>query len=143
MPLTKSHSEWVAGLFQKLCRILSKYPAFEIGARFEHLAGKAVYQMYHIEKLWPVKSEGELIEFLKTKCMPYWRNQGFEVKVFSRVAGLGEAPVLLLTVIDRLGDIDSWPERAAGSPEGVRLLAELDELVDHLQASVIQDVEEG
>jgi hypothetical protein len=98
-------------------------------------------KMYHIEKLWPARSEAELVEFLKEKCLPYWRSQGFEVKVFTRVAGLGDAPVLLLTGLERLADIDDWPARAAGTPEGAQLLAELDELVDHLQASVIQDVE--
>jgi hypothetical protein len=98
-------------------------------------------KMYHIEKLRPARSEAELVEFLKEKCLPYWRSQGFEVKVFTRVAGLGDAPVLLLTGLERLADIDDWPARAAGTPEGAQLLAELDELVDHLQASVIQDVE--
>ena len=99
-------------------------------------------KMYHVEKLWPTRGEVELIEFLKEKCLPYWRSLGFEVKVFSRVAGLGDAPVLLLTGLERLGDIDDWPVRAAGTQEGAQLLAELDELVDHLQASVIKDVEQ-
>ena len=98
-------------------------------------------QMYHIEKLWPARSEAELLVFLTEECLPYWRSQGFEVKVFSRVAGLGDAPVLLFTGMERLADIDDWPARAAGTPEGAELLAKLEELVDHLQASVVMDVE--
>ena len=98
--------------------------------------------MVHVEKLWPARSEAELVEFLKEKCLPYWRSQGFKVKVFSRVAGLGDAPVLLLTGLEGLADIDDWPERAAGTQEGTQILAELDELVDHLQASVFKDVEQ-
>jgi len=98
-------------------------------------------QMYHIEKLWPAGSEAELLAFLKEKCLPYWRSQGFEVKVFSRVAGLGDAPVLLFTGMERLADIDDWPARAAGTHEGAQLLAKLEELVDHLQASVVMNIE--
>ncbi len=99
-------------------------------------------KMYHIEKLWPARSEVALVEFLREKCLPYWRSQGFEVRVFSRVAGLGDAPVLLFTGLEQLADIDEWPERAAGTQEGAQLLSELDELVDHLQASVIKDIEQ-
>jgi hypothetical protein len=56
--------------------------------------------------------------------------------------GWADAPVLLYTGLERLADIDDWSEHAAGTQKGVHLLAELDELVDHLQASIIKDVEQ-
>lgn len=97
-------------------------------------------KMYHVETMKPMGSEEELIAFFR-RALPYWRSRGFEVKVYTRQASLGEGEVWLFTGLESFADIDGWPELATGEPQGQRLMEEFIGMVTDLKASVIRDIE--
>ena len=98
-------------------------------------------KMYHVETMKPKGNQAKLEAFFREQLMPYWRNRGFEVKVYTTQHSLGDGPVWLFTGMDKFGDLDTWPEMATGEQEGERLMAQLLDMVTDLQASVIRDIE--
>ena len=97
--------------------------------------------MYHIETMKSKGDQAELESFLRDEALPYWRSRGFEVKVYITQNSLGDGPVWLFTGLDSFGDMDRWPAKATGEPEGQRIMAKLISMVGDLQASVVRDVE--
>lgn len=97
--------------------------------------------MYHVEVIKAKGDQRELEKFLRTECLPYWRERGFEVRVYSRQYSLGDGPTWLFTGMDRLSDFDRWPSMATGEPKGQELMRRLEGMIDELHASVIRDVE--
>jgi hypothetical protein len=97
--------------------------------------------MYHVEVIKAKGDQRELEDFLRTECLPYWRERGFEVRVYSRQYSLGDGPTWLFTGMDRLSDFDRWPSMATGEPKGQELMRRLESMIDELHASVIRDVE--
>lgn len=98
-------------------------------------------KMYHIETMKPKGDQAELEAFFREALLPYWRSCGFEVKVYTTQYSLGRGPIWLFTAMDSFSDLDRWPARTTGEPEGERLLAKLLDLVTDLQASVVRDIE--
>jgi hypothetical protein len=97
--------------------------------------------MYHVEVLKAKGDQRELETFLVQECLPYWRERGFEVKVFSRQYSLGDGPTWLFTGMEGFSDFDRWPTMATGDARGKRLMKRLESLIDELHASVIRDAE--
>jgi hypothetical protein len=97
--------------------------------------------MYHVEVLKAKGDQRELETFLVQECLPYWRERGFEVKVFSRQYSLGDGPTWLFTGMEGFSDFDRWPAMATGDARGKRLMKRLESLIDELHASVIRDAE--
>ena len=77
--------------------------------------------MYHIETMKPRGDQTELERFLRDEALPYWRSRGFEVKVYVTQNSLGHGPIWLFTGLDTFGDMDGWPTKATGEPEGQRM----------------------
>jgi hypothetical protein len=98
-------------------------------------------RMYHVEVIKAKGDQRELEDFLRLECLPYWRAQGFEVRVYSRQFSLGDGPTWLFTGMDRLSDFDRWPAMATGDDHGRELMRRLEGMIDELHASVILDVE--
>ena len=98
-------------------------------------------RMYHVEVIKAKGDQASLESFLRDECLPYWREKGFEVRVYSRQHSLGDGPTWLFTGMDRLSDFDRWPSMAAGDAKGQKLMRRLESMIDELHASVIRDVE--
>ncbi|HMK09375.1 MAG TPA: hypothetical protein VK449_10125 [Anaerolineales bacterium] len=98
-------------------------------------------RMYHVEVIKPKGDPRQLEEFLRRECLPYWREQGFEVHVYSRQYSLGDGPTWLITGLDHFADFDRWPGMATGDARGQELMQRLEAMIDDLHASVIRDVE--
>lgn len=98
-------------------------------------------KMYHIETMKPKGDQAELEVFLRDEALPYWRSRGFEVKTYVTQNSLGHGPIWLFTGLDSFGDMDGWPMKATGEPEGQRIMAKLISMVGDLQASVVWDIE--
>ncbi|MCJ7513462.1 MAG: hypothetical protein MUO23_10895 [Anaerolineales bacterium] len=96
---------------------------------------------YHVEVIKAKGDQSELEDFLRKECLPYWRERGFEVRVYSRLYSLGDGPTWLFTGMERLSDFDRWPAMATGEPKGQELMKRLEGMIDELHASVIRDVE--
>jgi hypothetical protein len=97
--------------------------------------------MYHVEVIKAKGDQAALESFLRDECLPYWREKGFEVRVYSRQHSLGDGPTWLFTGMDRLSDFDRWPSMATGDAKGQELMRRLESMIDELHASVIRDVE--
>jgi hypothetical protein len=97
--------------------------------------------MYHVEIIKAKGDQRALEDFLRRECLPYWREHGFEVRVYSRQYSLGEGPTWLFTGLERLSDFDRWPAMATGDAQGQELMRRLESMIDDLHASVIRDVE--
>jgi len=98
-------------------------------------------RMYHVEVIKAKGEQAVLERFLRDECLPYWREKGFEVRVYSRQYSLGDGPTWLFTGMDRLSDFDRWPSMATGDARGRELMKQLESMIDELHASVIRDVE--
>ncbi len=98
-------------------------------------------RMYHVEIIKAKGDQKELEEFLRRECLPYWRERGFEVRVYTRQYSLGDGPTWLFTGMERLSDFDRWPMMATGDAKGLELMRRLEGMIDELHASVICDVE--
>ncbi len=98
-------------------------------------------RMYHVEIIKAKGDQRELEAFLRHECLPYWREHGFEVRVYSRQYSLGDGPTWLFTGMERLSDFDRWPAMATGDAKGKELMRRLEGMIDELHASVICDVE--
>lgn len=98
-------------------------------------------RMYHVEVIKPRGDPRELADFLRRECLPYWRERGFEVRVYTREYSLGDGPIWLFTGLDRFSDFERWPGMATGDARGRELMSRLEAMIDDLHASVIRDVE--
>jgi len=98
-------------------------------------------RMFHVEVIKAKGDQKKLEDFLRRECLPYWREHGFEVRVYSRLHSLGDGPTWLFTGMDRLSDFDRWPAMATGDAKGQELMSRLESMVDELHASLIRDVE--
>lgn len=98
-------------------------------------------KMYHVEVIKAKGDPRQLEEFLRRECLPYWREHGFDVRVYTRQYSLGDGPTWLFTGMDRFSDFERWPTMATGDERGKDLMRRLESMIDELHASVIRDVE--
>lgn len=94
--------------------------------------------MWHVEGFDATGDAEALSAWLSDHFLPYFRSQGFTVRVFATQAGLGPRQFWLLTEIDGFGDIDDWQARAG--EEGARLIRELLSRTTRLTAGVVGEI---
>jgi hypothetical protein len=94
--------------------------------------------MWHVEGFDARGDPAQMEAFLVERFLPYFREQGFSVRVFASRAKRGPRQFWLATEMDHFGSIDASPARAGD--EGARLLAELLAGVDRLQAGVVEEL---
>lgn len=98
--------------------------------------------MYHAE-WFNARVPAEMREFLKNELLPYWRTVGkFNVRVFETEENLGPMQFLLVTEMERIGDIDGWPARAQGDEKGKALMKRFREMrATYPSACVVKNIE--
>lgn len=96
--------------------------------------------MWHIETFNSRGKPGEMEAILR-RALAYWRSRGFKVKVYVTQYSLGPAEFWLFTELESFGDLDKWPEMAAGEAEGREILEQLLSTATGLTASIVKDLE--
>ncbi len=94
--------------------------------------------MWHIEGFDAKGDANELAAWLQAELLPYFRAQGFSVRVFMTAASLGPRQFWLATEMERFGDIDGWAARAG--ERGAELIANLLARVDRMQGGVVTEL---
>jgi hypothetical protein len=94
--------------------------------------------MWHIEGFDARGDAAQLAGWLQTEFLPYFRAQGFSVRVFVTAASLGPRQFWLATEMDGFGDIDSWAARAG--ERGAELISSLLTRVDRMQGGVVTEL---
>lgn len=95
-------------------------------------------KLYHLEKFNSVIKPDEFQEFMVKQGLPYWREREFHAKLFKN--SQGESAYLLMTQMDKLSSIESWPEMAAGEAKGRAIMQWLVASMDYPRASIVRDI---
>jgi hypothetical protein len=94
--------------------------------------------VWHVEGFDATGDAGELAAWLRDRFLPYFRLQGFTVRVFMTQASLGPRQFWLATEIAGFGDIDGWAARAGD--EGAALIGELLVRATRMQGVVVTEI---
>jgi hypothetical protein len=94
--------------------------------------------MWHVEGFDARDDAGWVEAFLRDRFLPYFRAQGFEVRVFATAMSLGPRQFWLATAIASFADIDGWAERAG--PEGAALIGDLLARVERMEGGVVREI---
>lgn len=94
--------------------------------------------MWHVEGFDPIGDAGELAAWLRDRFLPYFRAQGFTVRVFMTQASLGPRQFWLATEMTGFGDIDGWAARAGD--DGAHLIAELLARATRMQGGIVTEL---
>lgn len=94
--------------------------------------------MWHIEGFDAKGNADELATWLRAEFLPYFRAQGFTVRLFMTAASLGPRQFWLATEMESFADIDGWAARAG--ERGAELIAYLLARVDRMQGGVVTEL---
>lgn len=82
--------------------------------------------MWHIEIFSAKSDPAGMVALFRERALPYWRRRGFNVKFFATQHELGPKDFWFLTEAPDFADLDRWPERATGEPQGLEIMTELE-----------------
>lgn len=94
--------------------------------------------MWHVEGFDARDDAAEVEALLRDRFLPYFRAQGFTVRVFVTQVSLGPRQFWLATEVASFADIDGWAARAG--EEGAVLIGELLAKVDRIQGGVVREL---
>lgn len=97
--------------------------------------------MWHIEIFSARSDPAGMVTFFRQKALPYLRHRGFNVKFFATQHELGPKDFWFLTEAPDFADLDQWPERAEGEPEGAAIMREMEaRQAGSPRASVVSEI---